>query len=130
MNKKTILIVTFLVLIGILSVIGLSCGPSRPPQFATYTSETEGFSIDYPDSWNAGDSREPQVKVTIWEKKFGFNPIGMRVAKYAAPGYNLESFAEFQINALQDITEDYISVFTEKLTISGIPAIKHTYTSD
>lgn len=128
MNKKTILIATFLVLIGILSVLGLSCGPSGPPQFVTYTSETEGFSIDYPDGWNAGDSREPQVKVVIWEKEFGLNPIGIMAAKYAASGYNLESFAEFQINALPDITEDYISISTEELIISGIPAIKHTYT--
>ena len=128
MNKKTILIVIFLVLIGTLSVQGLSCGPSEPPQFVTYTSETEGFSIDYPDSWNAGDSREPQVKVAIWEKEFGLNPVGIMVAKYAAPGYNLKSFAEFQINALPDIIEDYISVSTEELIISGIPAIKHIYT--
>ncbi|MBA7569247.1 hypothetical protein ES708_10985 [subsurface metagenome] len=121
----TIISILFIIVLLILSS---SCGPSEPLQFVTYTSKTEGFSIDYPDSWNAGDSKEPQVKVAIWEKEFGLNPIGMRVAKYAAPGYNMESFAEFQINALPDITKDYISFSTEKLTISGIPAIKHTYT--
>ena len=128
MNKKTILIVIFLVLIGTLSVPGLSCGPSGPLQFETYINKEEGFSIDYPDTWNAGDSRDPQVKVAIWEKEFGLNPVGIMVAKYAAPGYDLESFAEFQIKALPDITEDYISVSTERLSINGEPAVKHIYT--
>ena len=128
MSKKVLLIITTLALITTLSSTSVSCGPSEPSQFLTYTDETNGFSIDYPDSWNAGDSREPQVKVAIWEKEFGLNPIGIMVVKWAAPGYNLESFAEFQINALLDITEDYIAASTEELTISGIPAIKHTYT--
>lgn len=129
MFKKIFSIIITFTSLFILGVIGISCGSSEPPQFVTYTSETEGFSIDYPDSWNAGDSREPQVKVAIWEKEFGPNPVGIMVAKYATSGYNLESFAEFQINALPDITEDYISISMEQLTISGISAIKHTYTN-
>ncbi len=129
MSKKVILTIATLVLVITSSGIGVSCGPSEPAQFLTYTDEADGFSIDYLQGWDIEYTEErPEIKVAIWSKKFGLNPVGILVAKYEASGYSLEGFSELQMGALPDITEDYVPISTEELTINGIPAIKHTYT--
>jgi hypothetical protein len=128
MNKKFVLMITILALVGALSVSGGSCGPSEPSQFVTYTDEANGFSIEYPDSWHIKTPKEPpELKVSIWEKEFGLNPVGLMVGKYAASGYNLEGFSEFRKDFLSDNTKDYKSISTEELTIDDVPALKHTY---
>lgn len=130
MSKKVFLIITTLVLAATFSIVGMSCGPSEPSQFVTYIDEAGEFSIDHPDGWHVETHKESSdVKVSIWEKEFGLNPVGIMIAKYAASGHSLESFSEFQIGALPDITEDYVPISTEELTINGIPAIKHIHTS-
>lgn len=129
MSKKVIFKITTLAMVAILSIIGGSCRPLEPSQFVTYIDEVNGFSIEHPDGWHVGTPKEPpELKVSIWEKEFGLNPVGIMVAKCAASGYSLESFAEFRIDALSDTAEDYAPISTEELTINGIQAIKHTFT--
>ena len=129
MSKKILLIITTLALVTTLSFVGGSCGPSEPSQFVTYTDEANGFSIKYPDSWHIETPKDPpELKVSIWEKEFGLNPVGLMVGKYAASGYNLEGFSEFRKDFLSNNSEDYTSISTEKLTVGCIQAIKHTYT--
>jgi len=130
MNKKVVLIIIILALVVTLSVTFVSCGPPEPSKFVTYIDKAGGFSIDHPDGWRVEIHKESSdVKVSIWEKEFGLNPVGIMIAKYAASGHSLESFSEFQIGALPDITEDYVPISTEEITINGIPAIKHIHTS-
>jgi len=130
MSKKSVLIITILALIVTLSITYVSCGPSEPSEFVTYIDEAVGFSIEYPDGWHIETHKESSdVKVSIWEKEFGLNPVCIMVAKYAASGHSLESFSEFQIGVLPDIAEDYVPISTEEFTINGIPAIKHIHTS-
>ncbi|GAG19175.1 unnamed protein product, partial [marine sediment metagenome] len=129
MNKKFVLMITILALIAALGISGGSCGPSEPSQFVTYTDEANGFSIEYPDSWHVKTPKNPpELKVSIWEKEFGLNPVGLMVGKYAASGYSLEDFSEFRKNFLSENSGDYESISTEELTIDTIPALKHIYT--
>ena len=129
MSKKVILIIIILVLVVTLSISVGSCGSSEPSQFVTYTDETNRFSIEYPDDWHINTPKNPpELKVSIWEKEVGLNPVGLMVGKYEVSGYSLEDFSEFRKNFLFNKTKDYISIYTEELTIDGIPALKHTYT--
>ena len=129
MAKKIILIITLLSLAVTLSVIGAGCGPSEPSQFVTYIDEENGFSIDHPDNWNVETpSNPPELKVSIYEKIVGLNPVGIMVGKYQASGYDLESFTEFRKGFLSDSCQEYVSISTEQLTVNGIPVIKHFYT--
>ena len=127
MSKKAILTIATLVLVMTLSAIGVSCGPSEPSQFLTYTDEANRFSIDYPQGWDVNPEESSDVKVAIWSKKFGINAAGILVAKYKATGYTLKTFSDFQIEALPNIIKDYAPISTEELTINGIPAIEHVY---
>ncbi|MBM3702335.1 MAG: hypothetical protein FJW63_04980 [Actinobacteria bacterium] len=132
MSKRVVFLITILSLVftlSILSVISTSCGPSEPLQFVTYTDEANRFSIEYPDNWHTNTPKDPpELKVSIWEKEFGLNPVGIMVAKYAASGYTLESFFEYRKNYLVGNIENYSPVSTEELTMNGVPAIKYTYT--
>jgi len=131
MRKASSTIITF-ILVVILGFIGVSCTPSQQSQFISYTDDTNGFSIDYPQGWDVEPppvKSKPELLVSIWSKKFGINPVGIQVAKYRASGYNLENFAEFQIGALPAIAKDYASVSTEPITVNSVPAIVHVYNS-
>lgn len=129
MSKKVLLTIATLVLVITLSSIGVSCGPSQPSQFLTYTDEANGFSIDYPQGWSIEHPKDPpELKVSIYEKKYAFNPVGILVGKYQIPGLSLEGFYVSRIEALLDSCADYASISTEELTINGRPAIKHIYT--
>ena len=132
MGKRAVFIITILSLVltlSILSIIITGCTTSEPSQFVTYIDEANGFSIEYPDNWHTDTPKDPpEVKVSIWEKEFGLNPVGIMVAKYTASGYTFESFFEYRKNYLASNTKDYSPVSTEELTISSVPAIKHTYT--
>ena len=122
--------ITTLVLVIILSVIGVNCGPSGPPQYVKYTDDANGFSIDYPEGWHVEHPKEPaELKVAIWSKKWGTDRAAIMVAKESVPGLSLEAYSKLRIQHLSDTDKDYAPVLTEELTISGIPAIKHTYTS-
>jgi len=129
MGKKIILIFTIFTLLVNLIVIGVSCGPSEPSQFITYIDEENGFSIDHPDNWNIETpSNPPELKVSIYEKKVGLNPIGIMVGKYSVPGYDLESFNELRKDFLSNTSKDYTYISAEQLNINVIPATKHFYT--
>ncbi|MCL5770725.1 MAG: hypothetical protein M1479_00405 [Actinobacteria bacterium] len=126
--SKNILIITTLAVFITLSLISVGCRPSEASQFVTYTDKENGFSIDYPDNWHIETPSKPlELKVSIYEKKVGLNPVGIMVGKYQAPGYDLESFIEFRKDFLSDTSEDYAYISTEQLTINGITAIKHFY---
>ena len=128
MSKKVISIIASLALAVALSVISLSCGPSGPPQFMTYTDESNGFAIDYPEEWHIEyPSGHPEIKVAIWKRQVGHDPVGIIVAKYEASGHTLEGFSEFQISILPDSLDDYAPISTEEITINSMPAVKHTY---
>ena len=129
MSKKVILTIATLVLVITLSGVGVSCKPSEPAQFLTYTDEANGFSIDYPQGWHIKHPKDPpELKVSIWSKQYGLNPVGTLVGKYEAPGWDLEGFSELRMQHLSDKSEDYAPISTEELTVNGMPAIKHTYT--
>jgi len=129
MSKKVILTIATLVLAITLSGIGVSCGPSEPTQFVTYTDEANRFSIDYPQGWHIRHpSNPPQLKVSIWLKQVGTNQACILVGKYEAPGYSFEAFSEFRMQDLLDRNEGYAPISTDELTINGIPAKRHTFT--
>ncbi len=122
----TIIVIAAVTIFGTMSI---SCRTTENSQIVTYVDEENGFSIDYPDNWNIETpSNPPELKVSIYEKKIGINPVGIMVGKYKAPGYNLESFTEFRKGFLSDTGKDYISISTEQIMIGNMPAIKHFYT--
>ena len=85
MSKKVISIIASLALAVALSVISLSCGPSGPPQFMTYTDENNGYAIDHPEKWYVEyPVGHPEIKVAIWKRKVGHDPIGIMVYKSEA----------------------------------------------
>ena len=129
MSKKVILIIASLALAVSLSVISVSCGFLGSTEFVTYTDEANGFAIDHPEKWHVEyPSAHPQIKVAIWKRKVGHDPIGIMVYKSEASGHTLESFSEFQIDVLADRVNDYVPISTEEITVNGMPAIKHVYT--
>jgi len=129
MNRRVILTITTLVLVVTLSVIGVSCKPSEPLEFLTYTDEANGFSIDYPEGWYIEHPKErPTIKVAIWSKSFGVNRACIMVTKEKVSVRSLESYSELRMQHVSDTAKDYVAISTEELTITGIPAIKHTYT--
>jgi len=94
----------------------------------TYTDDANGFSIDYPEGWHVEHPKEPaELKVAIWSKKWGTGMAGIMVAKESVPGLSLEAYSKLRIQYLSD-AEDYVPISTEELTITGMQAIKHTYT--
>jgi len=127
-SRKVILTVVALVLVATLSGIGISCKPSKPAQFVTYTNEANEFSIDYPQGWRVEpDLSDPHIRVKICKSLWDQN-VGVQVAKYWDEIGGLDSFSQSQIKAASNF-EDYVPLSTEELTINGIPAIKHTYTA-
>jgi len=129
MSKKITLIIIILAAITTLSIIFGSCRTLEPSKFVTYTDKENGFSIDHPDNWKVETpSNPPELKVAIYEKKVGLNPVSIMVGKYEAPGYSLESFTELRKDFLSDNSKDYTSISTDKLTIDDMQAIKHIYT--
>jgi hypothetical protein len=137
MSKKVILTITTLVLVITLGGVGVSCGPSQPTQFETYTDEASGFSIDYPQGWHIDEHPNeecPELKVSIQEKKYTSNPVAICVYKYEMESsleteVLLKAFAVGRMKVLPNEHADYTPVSTEELTINGMPAIKHIYTS-
>jgi hypothetical protein len=128
MSKKAILIITLISIISIFGATSISCVPSEPSRYVTYFDEENGFSIDHPDNWNIDTpANPPELKVAIYEKEIGLNPVAIMVGKYQASGYNLESFTEFRKSFLNDNCRDYNSISTEKLMINGISATRHLY---
>ncbi len=129
MSRRVILTIATLVLVMTLSSSGVSCGPSEPTQFVTYTDEAEGFSIDYPEGWYIEHPEDrPTIKVAIWSARLGANRTCIMVTKESGTVQSLESYSELRTQHLSDTAEDYVVISTEELTINGIPAIKHTYT--
>jgi hypothetical protein len=131
-SNKVNLAIVITILILILSLICISCTPSKsskPSKFLTYTDKANGFSIDYPEGWYIKHPKKPpQLKVAIFSKKYGINPVGILVGKYRVPGYNLKSFSEYRIDHLSNNTKDFNFISTEELTVNDMKAIKHTYT--
>jgi len=129
LSKKAILTIIALVLVITLSGIGVSCGPSEPYQFLTYTDEANGFSIDYPQGWYIEHPKErPTIKVSIWSKRLGVDRACIMVTKESVSVQSLESYSELRMQHLAGTTKDYVSISTEELTIDDISAVKHTYT--
>lgn len=144
MSKKVILTIIALVLVATLSGIGISCKSSHPTQFVTHTDERHGFSIDYPKGWDiVPNVAHVNVLCNIWENKYATNLAGVQVAKYServavsAPFStsqlkeavaSIDSFSALLMKGLPDNYPDYVPASTEKLTINGIPAIKHAFT--
>jgi len=115
MNKKAIFLITILILVvtlSTLSIISVSCGPQEPIKFSTYTDEVNGFSIEYPYNWHTDIPKDnPEIKVSIWEKEIGINPVGIMVAKYAASGYSLEDFFEYRMDTYESIFDTCFNSF-------------------
>lgn len=129
MSKKAILTIATLVLVITLSSIIMSCGPSEPSQFLTYTDEANGFSIDYPQGWDIKYYAEhPKYKVQFYTVTWELKAVCIAVYKYGASGVNLEGLSELHIKTAPDNFEDYVPISTKELTINGIPAVKHTFT--
>jgi len=129
MSKRVILTIATLVLVITSSGIGVSCGPSEPAQFVTYTDEADGFSIDYPEGWYIEHPEDrPTIKVAIWSKRLGANRACIMVTKESVPVQSLESYSELRMQHLSDTAKDYVPISTKELTINGTPSIKHTYT--
>jgi len=129
MSKKTIMVITVIAAVTIFYTMNIGCGATESSKIVTYIDEDNGFTIDHPYNWNIETpSNPPELKVSIYEKEIGLNPVGILVGKYEAPGYDLESFTEFRGKFLSDNCIDYHSISKENLTINGIYAIKHFYT--
>ncbi len=128
MSKRVILI-TMLVLVITLSGIGVSCGPSEPAQFVTYTNEADGFAIDYPQGWDIEHpTEEPKHKVSICTETWRLQAVCIMVYKDASRGLSLEWWSESLMQSARDNAEDYASISTMELTVNGMPAVKHTFT--
>lgn len=105
----------------------MSCGPSEPLQFLTYTDEANGFSIDYPQGWDI-KYEQPKYKVAFYIETWDLKVVCIFVYKEWSRGLSLEWWSETLIQAACDNVEDYVPISTEELTINGMPAIKHTCT--
>jgi len=138
MKANTLVVFT---LLAMLMVSTLACGGGAkehgvtvPPitGYTTYTDEANGFSISYPENWNAVQRLETpeRSEVAFVDPRFCCStPVGVSVVKEELPhGMSVVEYFESGLSLLTSTYQWYTNISQEQATLDEGTAIKHVYT--
>jgi len=138
MKANTLVVFT---LLAMLMVSTPACGGGAkehgvtvPPitGYMRYTDEANGFSISYPENWNAVQRLETPEKseVAFVDPRFCCSaPAGITVVKEELPrGMSVTEYFELGLSLVTSTYQWYTSISQEQTTLDDGTAIKHVYT--
>lgn len=136
MNKHRWYSLLFLGLVFVFASLPLACSePTPSSMFLTYTDETNGFSISYPQDWEIVSEERlhaPQI-AAFWAPKAEHKgkPLFTLAREDRLAETSLERYFEEARATLEgSVGYNYSFVSKDELVINGILAVKHVLTYD